>query len=93
MACIKNPLIKKKARIGGNDERDNTLNQLLVELDGFGTDTNVVVMAATNRKELLDPALTRPGRFDRTIDVTLPDINGRKEIFMVHLKPIKLNPE
>lgn len=65
----------------------------MVELDGFGTDTNVVVMAATNRKELLDPALTRPGRFDRTIDVTLPDIGGRKEIFMVHLKPIKLNPE
>eukprot|EP00330_Aristerostoma_sp_ATCC50986_P010559 CAMPEP_0114588888 /NCGR_PEP_ID=MMETSP0125-20121206/11488_1 /TAXON_ID=485358 ORGANISM="Aristerostoma sp., Strain ATCC 50986" /NCGR_SAMPLE_ID=MMETSP0125 /ASSEMBLY_ACC=CAM_ASM_000245 /LENGTH=569 /DNA_ID=CAMNT_0001785529 /DNA_START=585 /DNA_END=2294 /DNA_ORIENTATION=- len=84
---------KRESRIRGNDERDNTLNQLLVEMDGFGTDTNVVVLAATNRKELLDPALTRPGRFDRGIDVTLPDIEGRKQIFMVHLKPIKLHPE
>lgn len=66
------------AKIRGTDERDNTLNQMLVEMDGFGTDTNVVVLAATNRKELLDPALTRPGRFDRSIDVTLPDIEGRK---------------
>lgn len=60
--------------MGGNDERDNTLNQLLVEMDGFGTDTNVIVLAATNMKNLLDNALTRPGRFDRTIEVTLPDI-------------------
>jgi len=84
---------KRESRIGGNDERDNTLNQLLVEMDGFGTDTNVVVLAATNRKELLDPALTRPGRFDRNIEITLPDIEGRKQIFMVHLKPLKLDPE
>ncbi|CAK72120.1 unnamed protein product (macronuclear) [Paramecium tetraurelia] len=83
---------KRNAKIGGNDERDNTLNQLLVEMDGFGTDTNVIVLAATNRKELLDPALTRPGRFDRSIDITLPDIEGRKQIFMVHLAPIKLDP-
>ena len=79
--------------MGGNDERDNTLNQLLVELDGFGTDTNVIVMGATNRAELLDPALTRPGRFDRTIEVGLPDIDGRKQIFLVHLKPLKLDPK
>mmetsp|Transcript_36672 Transcript_36672/g.32870 ORF Transcript_36672/g.32870 Transcript_36672/m.32870 type:complete len:407 (-) Transcript_36672:142-1362(-) len=84
---------KREAKLGGNDEKDNTLNQLLVEMDGFGTDTNVVVLAATNRPELLDPALTRPGRFDRTIDVTLPDISGRKEIFMIHLKPLKLDPD
>jgi len=63
------------------------LNQLLVELDGFGTDVEVVVFAATNRKELLDSALTRTGRFDRAIDITLPDIESRKEIFNVHLAP------
>lgn len=68
------------------------MNQLLVEMDGFGTDANVVVLAATNRKELLDPALTRPGRLDRSIEITLPDIEGRKEIFFVHLKPLKLDP-
>eukprot|EP01017_Pseudomicrothorax_dubius_P003204 TRINITY_DN103_c0_g1_i2.p1 TRINITY_DN103_c0_g1~~TRINITY_DN103_c0_g1_i2.p1 ORF type:complete len:824 (-),score=282.95 TRINITY_DN103_c0_g1_i2:39-2471(-) len=85
---------KREARFGGgNDERESTLNQLLVEMDGFGTDTGVVIMAATNRKELLDPALTRPGRFDRTIEVTLPDIEGRKQIFHVHLRPLKLDPE
>ncbi len=78
--------------MGGNDERDNTLNQLLVEMDGFGTDSQVVVLAATNRKELLDSALTRPGRFDRTIEITLPDLDGRYEIFMVHLRKIKLHP-
>lgn len=76
---------------GGNDERDNTLNQLLVEMDGFGTESNVIVLAATNRKDMLDPALTRPGRFDRSIEVTLPDIDGRKEIFKVHLKPLNLD--
>ncbi len=90
-------MIKKlflyKAKLGGNDERDNTLNQLLVEMDGFGTDSQVVVIAATNRKELLDSALTRPGRFDRTIEVSLPDLDERKAIFLVHLKPLKLNLE
>ena len=60
-------------------------------MDGFGTDTNVIVLAATNRSELLDPALTRPGRFDRTIDITLPDIEGRKQVFLVHLQNIKLD--
>jgi AFG3 family protein len=78
--------------LGSNDERDGTLNQLLVEMDGFGTDTKVIVMAATNRKELLDSALTRPGRFDRNIEINLPDLEGRWEIFMVHLSPLKLNP-
>ena len=82
------------AKMGrSNDERDNTLNQLLVEMDGFGTNSQVVVLAATNRKELLDPALTRPGRFDRQIEVSLPDIEGRFCIFLVHLTPLKLNPE
>lgn len=76
---------------GGNDERDNTLNQLLVEMDGFGTDANVVIMAATNRVDILDPALLRPGRFDRRIEITLPDIKDRAEIFKVHLKKIKLS--
>lgn len=61
-------------------------------MDGFGTDTKVIVMAATNRKELLDGALTRPGRFDRNIEINLPDLEGRWEIFMVHLSPLKLNP-
>jgi AFG3 family protein len=60
-------------------------------MDGFGTDTNLIVLAATNRAELLDPALTRPGRFDRLIDITLPDIDGRKHIFLVHLTPLKLD--
>ena len=78
---------------GGNDERDSTLNQLLVELDGFGTDVEVVVFAATNRKELLDPALVRTGRFDRAVDITLPDIEARKDIFKVHLAPLKLSEE
>lgn len=69
---------KRETRMGGNDERENTLNQLLVEMDGFGTNSKVIVIAATNRKEILDPALTRPGRFDRGIEITLPDLNGRK---------------
>lgn len=76
---------------GGNDERDNTLNQLLVEMDGFNSNNNVIVFAATNQKDVLDPALIRPGRFDRLIEVDLPDIEGRKEIFMVHLKPIVID--
>ena len=74
---------------GSNDERENTLNQLLTEMDGFGTNTNVIVIAATNRADVLDKALMRAGRFDRQIYVDLPDLNERKEIFKVHLKPIK----
>ena len=76
---------------GGNDERENTLNQLLTEMDGFGTNTGVIVMAATNRADVLDKALIRPGRFDRQIYVDLPDLIERKQIFEVHLKPLKLN--
>ncbi|MEE2771036.1 MAG: ATP-dependent zinc metalloprotease FtsH [Bacteroidota bacterium] len=74
---------------GSNDERENTLNQLLTEMDGFGTNTNVIVIAATNRADVLDKALMRAGRFDRQIYVDLPDLNERKEIFEVHLKPLK----
>ena len=77
---------------GGNDERENTLNQLLTEMDGFGTDTNVIVMAATNRADILDKALLRAGRFDRSIYVDLPELHERKEIFDVHLAKIKLDP-
>ena len=74
---------------GSNDERENTLNQLLTEMDGFGTNTNVIVVAATNRADVLDKALMRAGRFDRQIFVDLPDLNERREIFKVHLKPLK----
>ncbi|OMP30302.1 MULTISPECIES: ATP-dependent zinc metalloprotease FtsH [Mangrovimonas] len=74
---------------GSNDERENTLNQLLTEMDGFGTNTNVIVLAATNRADVLDKALMRAGRFDRQIFVDLPDVRERKEIFEVHLRPIK----
>ncbi len=77
---------------GGNDERENTLNQLLTEMDGFGTDTNVIVMAATNRADILDKALLRAGRFDRTVFVDLPELHERKDIFNVHLAKIKLDP-
>ena len=73
-----------------NDERESTLNQLLTEMDGFGSNTGVIIIAATNRADVLDRALLRPGRFDRQIYVELPDLNGRKEIFQVHLKPLKL---
>lgn len=76
---------------GGNDERENTLNQLLTEMDGFGTDTNVIVMAATNRADILDKALLRAGRFDRSIYVDLPELHERKQIFDVHLQKIKLD--
>jgi AFG3 family protein len=75
---------------GSNDERENTLNSLLVEMDGFGTDSGVIVLAATNRPDVLDSALLRPGRFDRQISIDKPDINGREAIFKVHLKPIKI---
>ena len=78
---------------GGNDERENTLNQLLTEMDGFGTDTNVIVIAATNRADVLDKALLRAGRFDRQIFVDLPNITERAEIFKVHLKPLKLHKD
>jgi len=84
---------KRHGRVGGNDEKDQTLNQLLVEMDGFGTDTHVIVLAGTNRKDVLDGALLRPGRFDRTIELTLPDIDGREQILMIHLTPLKLNVE
>lgn len=75
---------------GANDERENTLNQLLVEMDGFETDQRVVVLAGTNRPDVLDPALTRPGRFDRMIAIDRPDMKGRREIFRVHLRPLRL---
>jgi len=75
---------------GGNDERENTLNQLLVEMDGFSSGTGVVVLAGTNRADILDPALTRPGRFDRLIHINKPDLVEREEIFQVHLRPLKL---
>lgn len=78
---------------GGNDERENTLNQLLVEMDGFPTDKGVILMAATNRPDILDNALMRPGRFDRQIGIGRPDLKGRAQIFEVHLKNIKVSPE
>lgn len=86
--------IGKKRSVGprGNEERDNTLNQLLVNMDGFGTNSQIVVIAATNRKDMLDPALMRPGRFDRIIEVTLPDREGRHEILLVHLSKVKFDP-
>lgn len=77
--------------MGSNDERENTLNQLLTEMDGFGTNSGVIILAATNRADVLDSALMRAGRFDRQIYVDMPDINERKEIFKVHLKPLKLD--
>ena len=78
---------------GGNDERENTLNSLLVEMDGFGTDSGVIILAATNRPDTLDSALLRPGRFDRQVSIDKPDINGRTQIFQVHLKPLTLGPD
>ncbi len=81
----------KNAAAGGNDERENTLNQLLTEMDGFGTNSGVIILAATNRADILDRALMRAGRFDRQIYVDMPDLNERKEIFQVHLKKIKID--
>ncbi|KDQ12937.1 hypothetical protein BOTBODRAFT_112270 [Botryobasidium botryosum FD-172 SS1] len=81
----------KGGSMGGNDERESTLNQLLVEMDGFGSSEHVVILAGTNRPDVLDPALLRPGRFDRHIQVDRPDISGRKQIFLVHLKPLRLS--
>jgi cell division protease FtsH len=83
----------KNSVMGGNDERENTLNQLLVEMDGFGTDSGIIILAATNRPDVLDSALLRPGRFDRQISIDKPDLVGREHIFNVHLKPIKSAPE
>ncbi|WP_343531125.1 ATP-dependent zinc metalloprotease FtsH [Pedobacter sp.] len=80
----------KGSVMGGNDERENTLNQLLVEMDGFGTDSGIIILAATNRPDVLDSALMRPGRFDRQISIDKPDLVGREQIFKVHLKPIKI---
>ena len=81
----------KNPAMGGNDERENTLNALLTEMDGFGTNSGIITLAATNRADMLDSALMRAGRFDRQIHVDLPDLNERREIFMVHLKPLKLD--
>ena len=83
----------KSGGVGGNDERESTLNQLLVEMDGFGTNEQVVVLAGTNRPDVLDPALLRPGRFDRHIAIDRPDVSGRKGIFQVHLRPLRLGEE
>jgi ATP-dependent metalloprotease FtsH len=83
----------KNAITGGNDERENTLNQLLTEMDGFSSNNGVIILAATNRADILDKALMRAGRFDRMIHVELPDLNGREDIFKVHLKPLKLDTD
>ena len=83
---------KRDGQLGGNDEREQTLNQLLTEMDGFGGNTGVIILAATNRPESLDPALTRPGRFDRRVPVELPDLKGREEILKVHAKKVKIAP-
>lgn len=77
---------------GGNDEREQTLNALLVEMDGFENNANVIVIAATNRADILDPALLRPGRFDRQVVVNLPDVRGREQILQVHAKKVKMAP-
>ena len=81
----------KNNNLGGNDERENTLNQLLTEMDGFGTNSGIIVLAATNRADILDSALLRAGRFDRQIYVDIPDVNDRREIFLVHLRPLKID--
>lgn len=83
----------KNLNMGSNDERENTLNQLLTEMDGFGTNSGVIILAATNRADVLDSALMRAGRFDRQIYVDMPDMNERREIFKVHLKPLKLDKD
>ena len=81
----------KNNNLGGNDEREHTLNQLLTEMDGFGTNSGIIVLAATNRADILDSALLRAGRFDRQIYVDIPDVNDRREIFLVHLRPLKID--
>ena len=84
---------KRDGQIGGNDEREQTLNQLLTEMDGFEENSGVILLAATNRPESLDPALTRPGRFDRRVPVELPDMKGREEILKVHARKIKVSDD
>ena len=84
---------KRDGQLGGNDEREQTLNQLLTEMDGFEGNNGVIILAATNRPEALDPALTRPGRFDRRVPVELPDLKGREEILKVHAKKIKVGDD
>ena len=84
---------RNSGQYGGNDEREQTLNQLLTEMDGFEDNNGVIILAATNRPESLDPALTRPGRFDRRVPVELPDLKGREEILKVHAKKIALAPD
>lgn len=81
---------KRSGRVGGNDEREQTLNQLLTEMDGFEENNGVIILAATNRPESLDPALLRPGRFDRRVPVELPDLKGREEILKVHARKVKV---
>ena len=81
---------KREGNISGNDEREQTLNQLLTEMDGFEENSGVIILAATNRPESLDPALTRPGRFDRRVPVELPDLKGREDILKVHAKKVKI---
>ena len=83
----------KNAGFSSNDERENTLNQLLTEMDGFDGNSGVIILAATNRVDILDKALLRAGRFDRQIYVDLPDLNDRKEIFLVHMKGLKLGAD
>src|SRR4030043_596535 len=84
---------RRNFNLGSNDERENTLNQLLTEMDGFASNAGVIILAATNRADILDKALLRAGRFDRQIYVELPDLNERREIFLVHLRPIKYEKE
>ena len=83
---------RNSGNLGGNDEREQTLNQLLTEMDGFEGNTGVIILAATNRPDSLDPALTRPGRFDRRVPVELPDLKGREEILKVHARKVALAP-
>ena len=78
---------------GGHDEREQTLNQILVEMDGFDTDQGIILLAATNRPDVLDPALLRPGRFDRNIVINLPDLKGREEILRIHSRKVKISPD
>src|SRR5699024_1667981 len=84
---------RHSGNVGGNDEREQTLNQLLTEMDGFDAAKGVIILAATNRPESLDPALTRPGRFDRRVPVELPDLKGREAILRLHAQKVRLGPD